>query len=173
MSVKDDPNTRVKAVEARRAMERMPRAGHEFCSSLVSNYQLQGVVILNFNGGEEAGVSVCCFDSRGRDILHAWAANVAKRAPEKVTDLLGAYVLAIRDDGGIDTATWGSSREACDAIAAWRDASWEYVSAAPFQTWFGWGNGGVPKRLSAEELDSLGESGRAYVQSCTHPNAIP
>lgn len=148
-----------------------PQVGHTFCAGLVHKYKLKAVAVFNFNLDSAMGLTVCCFDSRGRDMLHEWASQFAKTIPESITGRLGSYILSIRDDGEMDCATWGKSRADCQAIGDWAKTAFDQMSTVPFQTWFGVWNGGVPKRLSPTEFQSLTENQQMYVRQHTHPDA--
>lgn len=67
-------------------------------------------------------------------------------------DLQAVVVLTVARDGVVTVTTYGEDKRKCDAIGEWGQGLWKYtVTVVPFRTIFGWGNDGVPKRLSAEE----------------------
>ena len=85
---------------------------------------------------------------------------------------LGSQVTVLLDvaaDGEITVSTW--AREPGTpalAIAEWANGLWRHaLTAVPFRTVFGWGNGGVPLPLTPEERASLAEAGRAYADRNT------
>lgn len=81
-------------------------------------------------------------------------------------------VILVRDDGVVDTATYGRNEGACAVIARWRDGLMSKLPVSPFQTWFGWGNGGRAKRLTPAEYATLNDQQKAYVDINTHPKAV-
>lgn len=170
MAVRDDPKSRLKANDAKAAMNLAPATGHAFCLDLMNRHRLQGVVVLVFSRGL-IGTSYGCVEPLGGYILSDWIGRVAARAPPHLYSTLSALVLGVRDDGVVDTATWGKSKAECEKIAKWRDEVLEkYLTVAPFTTWFGWGADGVPTPMSAEDLASLSAQQRAWVEKHTrHP----
>ncbi len=86
--------------------------------------------------------------------------------------LNAVVIFAVRDDGVIDTATWGETRFHKDAIAAWAHGlARNTVTQVPFKTVFGVGNAGRPQRLSDGALESLSPGFREYVEAWTAPDA--
>lgn len=69
-------------------------------------------------------------------------------------DLQAVVVLTVARDGIVTVTTYGEDKKKCDAIGEWGQGLWKYaVSIIPFQTVFGWGNGGVPKKVSKDQLE--------------------
>src|SRR5690606_30643405 len=81
----------------------------------------------------------------------------------------GLLLLGVHADGVIDLATWGADASHCASVA--RMAAEHPLPATPFQTWFGWGNGGRPKALSVDEMSRLTSYHRQLVRTYTHPQA--
>lgn len=81
-------------------------------------------------------------------------------------------VVGVRETGTIDIVTHGSDRADCRIIGDYAGNQFgAHLPRVPFQTWFGWGNDGVPLALSAAQLAQLGETGRVYAAENTHPEA--
>lgn len=73
----------------------------------------------------------------------------------KKLDQQAVVILGVERDGTVTVVTYGENKEKCKAIGDWGQGLWKYaVSLIPFQTVFGWGNGGVPKPV--ERLPSNG-----------------
>lgn len=69
-------------------------------------------------------------------------------------DLQACVVLTVARDGTVTVTTYGEDKRKCDAIGEWGQGLWKYaVSIIPFQTVFGWGNNGIPKRVTAEQME--------------------
>lgn len=82
----------------------------------------------------------------------------------KKYDGQGGILILLRDDGVIDTHTYGKSKLQCDVIGNWMKSSFDHtVTKIPFSTVFGWGNGGKVQRITLDEWDSLTDSQRAWV----------
>lgn len=61
-------------------------------------------------------------------------------------------ILRVERGGDVRISTWGETRPKCNAIGKWAQGLWSYaVTKVPFQTTFGWGNGGKPLPLTPEE----------------------
>jgi hypothetical protein len=98
-----------------------------------------------------------------RQIPIAAAERVAK-----IHDCQAVVIIAVERDGTVRRVTYGETRFKCRVIGEWAAALETYAMAkSPFQTAFGWGNGGKPKALSAEELAQLSEAGRAWALRST------
>jgi hypothetical protein len=64
----------------------------------------------------------------------------------KSNDHQAVVVLTVERDGTVTVVSYGENKSKCKAIGDWAQGLWKYaVSINPFQTVFGWGNGGVPK----------------------------
>ena len=82
-------------------------------------------------------------------------------------------VVGVRDDGTVDVMSHGRDRDDCRVISAYAQGQFgDHLPRVPFQTWFGWGNAGVPLALSAEQLATLGEAGQRYAAANTPPDAL-
>lgn len=68
-------------------------------------------------------------------------------------DLQAVVVLTVACDGVVTVTTYGEDKKKCDAIGSWGQGLWKYaVSLDPFQTVFGWGNKGVAKKITADQV---------------------
>jgi hypothetical protein len=103
--------------------------------------------------------------------IHAMGAKFAeeflceamKIAPGEVRERAGTVVFGIHEDGTAEVATYGVSRTDCHILGGWGSEFLNSLTACPFQTWFGWGNDGVPKPFTQAELDSLNVQQLAWV----------
>ena len=81
-------------------------------------------------------------------------------------------VVGVRADGTVDVMSHARDRADCRIIGSYAQGQFgQNLPKVPFQTWFGWGNAGVPLTLTSAELDQLGGYGRRYVSANTHPEA--
>ena len=81
-------------------------------------------------------------------------------------------VVGVRENGTIDVMTDGRDPADCSVVGDYAQNQFgTHLPRAPFQTWFGWGNGGVPLALTAVQLSELSEAGRRYAARNTHPDA--
>lgn len=73
-------------------------------------------------------------------------------APDREARPAGrAVVFAIKRDGVVDAHTYGEDKFKCSALAKWISGFGDRaLSVIPFQTVFGWGNGGVAKHVPAD-----------------------
>ncbi|NEW96666.1 hypothetical protein [Rhodopseudomonas sp. BR0G17] len=63
-------------------------------------------------------------------------------------DLQGAVIIAIRRDGVVDAHTYGEDKFKCDALGTWITGFAERaLPVIPFQTVFGWRNGGLAEHV--------------------------
>lgn len=86
----------------------------------------------------------------------------------------GVMIFMIRADGVIDSATYGKDAQACRFVDEWRNGVADTtLSVVPFQTYFGWGNDGAPKALTAKELASLTLGQRNWALARHHPSVRP
>lgn len=82
----------------------------------------------------------------------------------------GACILiAVEKDGTVRIVTWSVSKSDCNAIKPLVDRLFEQVTAVPFRTVFGWGNGGVPMPLTDAELATLKPGGLEYALGYVNP----
>lgn len=171
MAVKDSPLTTIKAKDAKNAMFEAPKVSNEFLVELLTRLDLQAVAVFNINDGY-VETSVHAQDTDSRDVLHDWSTFQARAFPSTIANMRGALILSIRKEGQIETATWGQTEAMCRAIGTYSTELLEGISACPFQTWFGWGNEGIPKKLSESELKTLPAHHVDYVNRYTHASAV-
>lgn len=80
--------------------------------------------------------------------------------------------VGVRDDGTIDVMSHARDAADCRIIGDYAQGQFGInLPRVPFQTWFGWGNGGRPLALSAEDYASLGIQARGYAEANTAPDA--
>jgi len=174
MAVKDSTTTRIKAADARRAMKQGPYKG-TLSLDLCQKFPMQAVGITYFGSsgafsgaGRHQTINQAAAEAEDdRSVLYDWVRNTAERAPEEVKAKVGAVIWAIGTDGIAEVATWGKDAAACDVIAKWAHETMEALPACPWATYFGWGNGGIPKPLSTAEFASLTPNQQDYVRRYT------
>ena len=67
-------------------------------------------------------------------------------------DLQAIVVLTVARNGTVTVTSYCESKKKCRAIGDWAQGLWKYaVSLKPFQTVFGWGNGGIPVEHTLRE----------------------
>lgn len=110
MTIKDDPTARIKAAIAKRFMGLTDEQAKAQARIVLESYELQAILTLRFNGRGSPQLLCDSLDERGCEILGEWGEHFARIVPESLHRLEGAYVLAIHQDGIIDTATWGSKQ---------------------------------------------------------------
>lgn len=173
MTVKDSPDSRIKARDAKTLLALQP--GLETWNhlhTLTNAHGLKAAGCIVMNKGADPLIDTAAHVEEDRLVLSEYLIGYCQHLPyDDVKALRASMILAVRDDGVIDTATWGIDFQACEDMAEFRDMMMEELPAAPFQTWFGWGNEGRPKKLSAEELKMLGDRGREFVERNTHRRA--
>lgn len=77
-------------------------------------------------------------------------------------------VVGVREDGTVDVMSHARDRADCRVIAGYAQGQFgDHLPRVPFQTWFGWGNGGVPLALTTLELASLSPAARRYAAENT------
>lgn len=172
MAVTDSPLTKVKARDAQKFMQvKDPAAASKRMGKLLTKHDLRGlVVVMTANQSKPIILTAVPDDKDGARILQDWAQRTIPSMPDRLED--GAVLIAIRKDGWIDAATWGSDARACEQAADWSDGLMELLPVAPFQTWFGWGTGGVPTKMTDIQLLGLTVRSVEYVSMHTHPDAV-
>jgi hypothetical protein len=171
VTVRDDPNTRLKTADARAVLEFVAGSSLDRMLMLLQErHQLKAITVIINPIGTRVTVGDDVSDAF---TLEAWVKGAVERHPDPAMSRhISALLLAVRDDGVLETATWGATKAGCAVVAAWRDVIETEFSVCPFQTWFGWGNGGRPKRLRPEVYEKLSPGGQAYVNTFTHPDAV-
>jgi hypothetical protein len=120
-------------------------------------------VLIGFLGSHDdvQALTVSAPDQRLHDAALAWAGghvSFTGKRPD-LTRPLGngtAVIVGIEADGTARCVTWSRNKEDCARLKGWaEDAVFPFFSRVPFETHFGWGNGGVPKPLTAEERAGL------------------
>ena len=74
----------------------------------------------------------------------------------KREDAQAIVILCVNKSGTIDGVSYGETAFKCQAIGAWLDTLIDHgLSRIPFETVFGWGNDGSPKKLGKTERKKL------------------
>jgi hypothetical protein len=95
------------------------------------------------------------------------AEEIAKRLDQQAV-----VIIAVERDGTVTIVTYGETKWKCRVIGDWAKGLWKQaISKCPFQTAFGWGNGGKPKKFATADLLMLGSHGAGYVEHNTAKNA--
>lgn len=173
MAINDSSESRIKAKAARTVMEL--QGGQEIfvhLHGLMNAHGLKAITAIDLTAGDDVAKHTNAHTDGDRDVLHDYITGVVRHElPDDIKDRRGAVILAIRDDGVIDLATWGKTNDDCTAIGAWGADLMDRLPKAPFTTWFGWGYGGRPQKLKPSEMRQLGKIGRSYAERYTHPRA--
>lgn len=75
----------------------------------------------------------------------------------------GGILIVFTDDGYIESHTYGKTKKQCKVLGNWwKDAFYRVFTPIPFTTIFGWGNAGVPKRVTQEEWSTLSKQGAEW-----------
>lgn len=83
----------------------------------------------------------------------------------KKVDAQAIVILSVTRSGAVQIVTYGESKKKCAAIGRWaRELGEHALSVVPFRTIFGWGNEGIPKPLTEEEMATLSPAGRSYAE---------
>lgn len=81
-------------------------------------------------------------------------------------------LVGVRVDGTVDVMSHAATSGDCRVIGDYAQGHFgKHLPVVPFQTWFGWGNGGRPLPLTAEQLDSLSPSEQRYALRYTRDPA--
>lgn len=169
MAVSNDPASRLKAQDARPFIGADEATTQEYLHRLAVLHGLKAVSVVQVAKQGVHAVHTYAHVAPDFKVLDgfvsAWSLGAIRPNAQ-----YGALLIGVRDDGAIDTATWGANRDDCAGMATWRDAL--ELNPAPFQTWFGFGNGGKPLAFSETQRSGLTETQLAYVDAHTHPRAL-
>lgn len=176
MAVNDSPTTRIKAADAG-ALLKSVDLRTDLYNLLRSRGFLAGFAIKVY-GDATTPPSVEAMGWTGHEgpdyeLIREYAMRLSERVPDASRQRSGVIVLAIHSDGMAEVATWGAKADDCKVLGAYGSDVLNGLPVAPFQTWWGWGNAGVPKRMTASRLAALSDNQRAYVARNTHPSAVP
>lgn len=166
--VDDRPGARLKAEDARGLLHFPERLG----DLLGSKGCLAGAKIEFVGKGYKPRVSAWGWTPSDKEVIEDYAKRRADKHMGHLTERQGLVLLAVRNDGSVDVATWGKSSQDCKVLGELGSTELGALPACPFQTWWGWGNGGVPKRFPAQTLKALSENAQVYVKKNTHPGAV-
>lgn len=87
------------------------------------------------------------------------------RSIAKDCNLQACVIISVARDGTVGVHTYGDGAIKCGVIGRWaRDFAKRGLSLVPFQTVFGWGNGGVAKPLTDEQIASMSAKALAYAR---------
>lgn len=82
-------------------------------------------------------------------------------------------MVGVRDDGVVDVVSYGQSKEDCRIIGDYAQKRFgDHLPITPFQTWFGWGNGGIPLKVPTMEFRAASLTAQEYITANTHPDAV-
>lgn len=92
----------------------------------------------------------------------AWIAEAKRLAQTR--DLQACCIVTVARDGTVGWHTYGEDRRKCGVIGRWMKAWMERaITVVPFETVFGWGNGGIAKPLTQSQIDAMHPSAVAWV----------
>ncbi len=98
------------------------------------------------------------------------------RALAEQYDLQGVMILAITRAGMIEAITYGDHPAQKVAMGNFADTIVNNtLTKVPFQTMFGWGNGGVPLNITEEEYAALKDQYNMTAEDISafiHPDAV-
>lgn len=173
MAVNDSPTTRIKAADAG-ALLKSVDLRTDLYDLLRGRGFLAGFAIKTFGDSDTPPlVEAMGWIDCDYELIREYAMRLGERTPDSYKARTGLVIVAIHHDGVAETATWGKKADDCKALGAYGSEILKGLPVAPFQTWWGWGNKGVPKRMSASRLAALSDNQRAYVDRNTHPAAVP
>ena len=90
-----------------------------------------------------------------------------------VNDCQAMVVLYVKRNGDVGYVTYGETKFGCKVIGDWTKGMFNKdVTVSPFQTAFGWGNGGIPKKLTAGQLETLSVNQKIYIENNTAKDAV-
>lgn len=170
MAIKDSPTTRVKARTAKAFFNKItaPDQFAPLAEALIDAKSLKALVLFHNRDGKTIVLGRAS-EMIGTKLIDEWA-HKTYAFMRPLTD--AAVLVAVRDDGVVDGATWGANKLRCADAADWRDDLCDtHLYLAPFQTWFGMGCDGVPTRFSKAQNAKITEGSIAYVERVTHPQA--
>jgi len=81
-------------------------------------------------------------------------------------------VVGVRYNGTVDVVSHGREPDDRRIIGNYAQEQFgRQLPRIPFQTWFGWGNGGKPLALSPGQVAQLSDRSRRYLRANTYPDA--
>ena len=81
----------------------------------------------------------------------------------KEEDLQAVVIVTVHKDGSVGVHTNGDTKKHKDVIGRWgQNVFQQIITAIPFTTVFGMGNGGEPQPLTEEEIKKLSGSGKEW-----------
>ena len=84
----------------------------------------------------------------------------------KSLDLQAVVIIGVDQKGIVTVVSYGETKAKCKAIGDWAQGLWKYaISLSPFQTIFGWGNKGIPKKFANHQI-SMGGGGGFECEGC-------
>jgi hypothetical protein len=172
MAINDSDVTRIKARDAKTVLDAgdpigvLASLGHEL------GFKVLGAIRVNRQSQGYPMVLTWTRTPGDQDVLDTYLKALAKTAEPQFSAAIGLLIFGIHDDGMAEVATWGVTANDCKRLGAWGSLILKGLPVSPFQTWFGWGNGGVPKRMSAARLATLNPQQKLFVERYTHPHAV-
>lgn len=173
MAVNDSPTTRIKAADAGALLKSVDL--HTDLYNLLRSRGFLAGFAIKTNGDAETPVVVEAMGwiESDYELIREYAMRLGERTPAAYKARNGLVIVGVHSDGMAETATWGKKADDCKSLGSYGSEILNGLPVAPFQTWWGWGNKGVPKRMSASRLAALSDNQRAYVARNTHPSAVP
>jgi hypothetical protein len=172
MAIRDSATTRIKARDAQTVLNAGDPIGVLAAIAHETRFKTLGALRAHRQSQAYPMTLAWTRTPGDQDVLDAYLKGLARAAAPQFTAAMGLVILGIHEDGVAEVATWGVTSKDCQRLGAWGSLILKELPVAPFQTWFGWGNGGVPKRLSADRLATLTENQQAFVARYTHPDAV-
>lgn len=163
MAINDSFLTRIKARDAETAWKLQPKTPSAFLLPFFDRgFQACAVVIFNGSAASTELTVLCDKDAAGDVILDDYMRNILARTAVDIHACRGAVILGLHTDGIAEVATWGGDAADCKRLGRWAGRELEALPRVPFTTWWGFGAGGTPTPLTAEELATLSPQARAW-----------
>lgn len=98
------------------------------------------------------------------ECTHMHLDDVKKLAEEK--DYTGLIVVGFTPEGTMETFTFGRTKKQCKVLGRWLASSVDHIfTHIPFKTIFGYGNDGIPAKITKDEWASLTLREQSWVKS--------
>lgn len=172
MAINDSPDTRIKAIDAKTVLNASDPIG--VLASIASDHHFKAMGAIRCDQQRVTPPwSAAWGQTPGdRDVMNVYIKALAQTASPQFTASRGVVLLGIHDDGAAEIATWGVDANDCKRLGTWGSMILNELPVAPFQTWYGWGNGGVPKRMAEDRIALLNGRQKLFVSEHTHPDAV-
>lgn len=172
MAIHDSPVTRIKARDAKTVLYAADPI--VVLTSIAVDNHFKAIGAIRCDQQRELTPSRAAWGRSPGDhtVMLSYITGLARLADPQFTAARGVLLLGVHEDGESEIATWGIEANDCKRLGRWGAIILDELPIAPFQTWYGWGNGGVPQRMSADQIASLNDQQKMFVAEHTHPDAV-